>query len=804
MFKHYLIVALRNLWKSKLFTLINVAGLAIGMAACVLIFVYLQHELSFDRFHEKGDRILRVLTIDRAVGVSSQDVAITMPPFGPEAAMAFPEIESYCRISFAGRQSFEVEPSKLAYANPVCSSDSTFFTFFTFPLIKGDPTQVLVKPFSMVVTEKAARRMFGSTDVVGRIVKGASGNEFTVTGVAADPPENSHLQFEIVTSFSSLVVQAKRQQPPDSKRPIWLESWQLLAMPTYICLKPGASWHTLLPKLTPFLRSKGVAANFEGNLQPLFDTHLRSTHIIFDTSSNKGDAAATYTLAAVAMLILLIASVNFMNLSTARASLRAREVGLRKVVGSTQQQLRTQFLGESIVLSAISMVLALSIAELFLPWLNQLTGYHLKLNLFTNPVLAAGVVTLVAAVGLLAGSYPAAVLSRFQPVEVLKGAFHHSRRGRFLRRGLVVFQFALSIVLICGTIMVNRQLHFIQTADLGYNREQVLILDVNNRRLLNTAEALRNEISSSPHVSNTAVSDVVPGRQCSRATVKLEGDPETQNRIWSLYNVDFDALKTLQLTLLKGRGFSRDFPADTAKSLLINEAAAREMGPGDPVGKQINLGDGDSTKLTVVGVVKDFHFASLREKIEPLILSCTVTQLPVLTVRIKAGAVPQAMAHIEKAWKKVNPALPFEYRFLDDEFHDVYQGDINFGRIGNAFSGLAIFIACLGLFGLASHTTDQRRKEIGIRKVLGASVMSISGLLIVDYIRWVALANLVAWPLAYYAINRWLGTFVYHTELTWLPFALSGAAALVIAVLTVLGHALKAATSNPVHALRYE
>lgn len=513
MLKHYIVVALRNLWKSKLFTLINVAGLAMGMAACVLIFVYLQHELSFDRFHSKADRIFRVLTIDKAVGVSSQHVAITMPPFGPAVAMAFPEVESFCRLTSGGRQSYEVDPTHLVYANPVRTADSTFFTMFDFKLLEGDPKQALAKPFSMVLTPALAKRIFGTASAMGRTVKGANGYEFTVTGIAEAPPQNSHIQFEALTAMITAEVVARQQQPPDSKQPIYLESWQLLATPTYICLKPGASWKTLLPKLTPFLREKGVEANFEPALQPLLDTHLKSTQIIFDTSAFKGDAAATYSLAAVAVLILIIASVNFMNLSTARAALRAREVGLRKVVGSTQKQLMVQFLGESVILAALSMVLGLSIAELFLPWLNQLTGYHLQLQLFGNFWLAAGIVGLVCAVGLLAGSYPAAVLSRFEPVEVLKGAFHHSKRGTLLRRGLVVFQFALSIVLICGTLMVNRQLRYIQTKDMGYSREQVLILDLNNRRLASTLEALRNEIASSSHVLGTAVSDVIPGRQ---------------------------------------------------------------------------------------------------------------------------------------------------------------------------------------------------------------------------------------------------------------------------------------------------
>ena len=804
MLKHYITIALRNLWKSKLFTLINVAGLAIGMAACILIFIYVQFELSFDRFHKYADRICHVVTIDRAVGVSSPFVGITMPAFGPQSPQTFPEIESFCRIIRPTQMWLTIDADHKMAADSVLPVDSTFFEFFSFPLLKGSPKQVLVDPFSIVVTKKLAKKLFGDADPIGRIVTTASGNELKVTGLAEDPPGNSHIQFDALLSLSTTAALARRQQPPNSTQPIWLDSWQLLAIRTYIRLAPGVDYQSLIPKMNPYIRSNGVRDNFEVTLQPFLDVHLKSSNIIFDDNEHKGDISSVYTMAAVAILILIIASVNFMNLSTARATSRAREVGLRKVVGSLRKQLVTQFLGESVLLALLALLLSLSIAELLLPWLNQLTGYHLKLNVFTNAGLAASLLGLVIAVGILAGSYPAAVLSGFRPIEVLKGSFQHSARGRILRRVLVVFQFTLSIALICGTILIGRQMHYIQSKDLGYNRDQVLLMTFRNVALINSASALKNEIASSPSVESICTSNDVPGRQLSRAPILFENDPKDQNRIWSLMNVDWDVTNTLKLHILKGRDFSRDFPADTANSVIINEAGAREMGLDDPVGKRIYLGRQDSTGAIIVGMVKDFHFASLREKIEPLIISVNNTTLNTLMVRIKAGMIKPAMEYINQAWKKINPDQPISYTFLDDEFNQTYAADINFAKIGNTFSGLAIFIACLGLFGLASHTTEQRRKEIGIRKVLGASAFGISKLLILDYIRWVALANILAWPVAFWAAQRWLNNFAYHIEIGWLPFAIAGLLALVIAVVTVLGHALRAATSNPVNALRYE
>jgi putative ABC transport system permease protein len=804
MLKHYIIIALRNLWKSKLFSLINIAGLAIGMAACTMILLYLQHELSFDRFHPAVDRTYRVLTIDKAIGVSSQYVGIAMPPLGPALASTLPEVETYCRISGERRVLMEVNQTHHIYADPVRDADSTFFDVFGFKLLKGDPHTALKEPFTAVITQGLAKRLYGSADPMGKTFKTANGFELTVTGLVEDPTECSHIHFESVFSMATTEQIARQQQPPNATTPIYLEVWNLIAMPTYVRLKAGASVEGFKAKLNPFIRSHNVDENFELTLQKVADVHLHSSNIVFDINSHKGDASTVYALSAVAVLILLIASVNFMNLSTARAASRAREVGMRKVVGSVRSQLVTQFLGESILLALIAMIFALSLVELFLPWLNNLSGYHIKLNIFGNGILAAGLLGLVLVVGVLAGSYPAVVLSSFQPIDVLKGSFQTSARGSLLRRVLVVVQFALSIALICGTLVVNSQLRYIHTKDLGYNRDQVLVLDLFSRPLQKSSQSLRSEIAASPHVAAVGASNAIPSRQLGRASIRLEGAPDTEKRIWSNMVVDYEFLSTLGIQLIKGRNFSRDFPSDTFNSVLINEAAAREIGAGDPLGKHLFFDTNDTTGGYVIGVVKDFHFASLRQKIEPLVVFLSEQGNPTLSIRLKAGSIPAAMSYIEGVWKKINPEHPFLYNFLDDEFDRLYRQDTNFAKIGNAFSGLAIFIACLGLFGLASHTTEQRRKEIGVRKVLGASVFSVSRLLIFDFIRWVALANILAWPIAFVVSRRWLEGFVYHTDISWIPFVVAGGIALIIAVLTVLGHAVRAATANPVNALRYE
>ena len=812
MLKHYLVIALRNLWKSRLFSAINIAGLAIGMATCTLILLYVQHELSYDRFHPAAERLYRVLTIDKAIGVSSQFVGVTLPPLGPALAASFPEVESFCRVGSGQRQLLEVNPERHVYAENVVVADSNFFSVFGFKLLKGDPLTCLNEPFAQVLTVTLARRLFGNDDPMGRTLRTANGNTVTVTGLMADLPDNTALKCEAITSLATAAKLARQQQanvaaqlpPGASPPPIFLDNWNLIAMPLYVRLKDSASAAELNAKLTPFLRSKGVEANFEVTLQPIADLHLRSTRVVFDTTAGKGDISSVYTLAVVAVLVLLIASFNFMNLSTARAAGRAKEVGLRKVVGSSRRQLMTQFLGESVVLALIAMVLALSLVELLLPWLNGLAGKHLRLNLFTNPLLAAGLLGLVVLVGVLAGLYPALVLSRFRPVDVLKGSFQSGAKGRFLRRALVVTQFAMSIALIIGTLIVNRQLAYIHTKDLGYNRDQMLILDLNDLKLQQKADAFRTELAASPEILATSAAFNLPGRQLGRNGVRLEGEPESQIRIWSQLVVDWDFIPTMGMDIVKGRNFDRAFASDTINAVLINERAAREIGGTDPLGARLYNGPQDTVGSVVVGVVKDFHFASLRQEIEPLIVFLVPNTPPTLTLRLRAGGIPAAMKFVEQTWKKVYPDHPFVYSFLDQEFEQLYKGDANFARLGSSFSILAIFIACLGLFGLASHTTEQRRKEIGVRKVLGASVASISSLLIMDFIRWVALANLVAWPLAFLAAQRWLGSFVYHASLSWVPFVAAGAGALLIAVITVLAQVIRAASANPIKALRYE
>ncbi len=804
MIKHYFTIATRNLMKNKLFSLINLSGLAMGMAACILILLYLQFELSFDRNIPNSDRVYRILTIDKGQGVSSQYVAIALPPLGPTLVQSFPEVESYCRLTGGGPQVLEVTPTRQIEVNIQRSADSTLFDVFGFKLLKGNPKTALTKPYTGVITESLAKIVFGSADPMGKTIKLSSGLQATVTGVAEDLPENSHITFDIVLSMKTLEALQKAGLPPGNTGPTFLESWTNLGLPTYVRLKQGSSAATFEKKVNKLYREKGVPEPWIPSVQPVQDVHLKSTGIIFDTNALKGDASSIYTLSAVAILILLIASVNYMNLSTARVTSRAKEVGLRKVVGSERAQLIWQFIGESILLATLSMIVAIAFAELMLPWLNGLTGYHLKMNYFHNPVLILCEIGLILIVGVLAGFYPALVLSGFKPIDVLKGAFHSSHKGQSLRRILVVFQFTLSIGLICGTIVVNKQLHFIWTKDQGYNREQVLILNLGSAKVAPRASAIRADLNASSFVVSTGTTVSTPGSQFSRNNARLENDPSTMTRIWSQTVVDYDFMKTLDMKIIKGRGFSRDYPGDSLQSVVINEAAAREMGTSDPVGKKIYQGSADSVGATVIGVVKDFHFASIREKVEPMIIFLFPRELNLLCVRLKSGSVKAAMVNVESIWKKQCPGYPFSYRFMDQDFERMYRQEINFSSIVNAFSGLAIFIACLGLYGLASHSTEQRRKEIGIRKVMGASVITITRLLIIDFIKWVLLANVIAWPVAYWVSDRWLANYQYRIDQSLLIFPLAGTIALLIAIISIYLHVWRAARENPIKSIRYE
>jgi putative ABC transport system permease protein len=805
MFKSYIKIAIRNLLRQKGYSFINIVGLAIGMAACMLILLFIQWELSFENMHQKSDRIYRVMIIDAALGTHAQRAGITFPAVAPDIKKNFPEVEDALRLSGGPQVLFTYGDNSGIFADRVRSCDPNFFEFFDFQLLQGDPATALVEPYSVVLTKTLADQIFGDEDPIGKTLRTGRGYDVTVTGVIQDLPNNTHLEFDALSSISTLESRARENQPEGSTDPIWLESYNIVNMPTYMLLREGVSPEGLDEKFTQMIRDKDAGENFSITVQPLLDVHLKSTDIIFDTIANKSDINNIYIFSIIAILILLIASVNYMNLSTARSAERAKEVGLRKVVGSMRSQLMMQFLGESLITTLISLVIAIHIAILVLPFLNNLSGASMSLNIPGNMVLDAFILGMLAIVGALAGLYPAFVLANFRPVTVLKGTFHSGRKGTFLRKALVVFQFTLSIALICMTVVVQKQMHYIKNKDIGYNRHQVVIFDMANRQMTENLSLFRDDIAKHSAFVSAATSTNIPGRTFGRTGIAPEGASEDDIWIVSQMTISPETIPTLGMEIVEGRNFSRERSTDTSGVVLINQAAVRHIGWDKPIGKKFFFGEEDSVGAEVVGVVKDYHFIEMRQNIEPVVMF-PLGNNPgyVLTARIQPGRIPEAIAYAEEKWQEAYPEYPFSYSFMDEEFDEMYRRDMNTSKVVNIFSGLAIFIACLGLFGLASHSTTQRIKEIGVRKVLGASVPLIIRLLVLDFIKWVVLANLFALPLAWYASSQWLQGFAYRVELNLVPFIVASLAALTIAIITVLSQSWRAALLNPAKALRYE
>ena len=806
MLRNHLRVFMRHFRRHKLYTFINIVGLAVGMAACIVILLFIKSELSYETMHPDADRIYRVLTIDKALGTNAQRVGISMPAMGAALPDAFPEVESSLRLTFGGQTLLRHEDRSSVYAEQLRSADPNFFEFFDYDLLLGDPQTALVRPYSVVLTEELARAVFGEgVDPIGKVLSSGNGYDLTVTGIVEELPANTHLDFDALGTIATLTAQAAANQPPGSNQPSFFESWQAIAMPTYVKVKPGISTDEFDERFTQLARDNGVGENFDVTLQALSDVHLRSADIIFDPVTNKGDIKNVYIFAAIAALILLIAVVNYINLATARSTDRAREVGMRKVLGSERSQLILQFLSESVMTTAVALVLASLLTVAAVLWLRGLNGVAFTFGADTWLLLAGFLLSLLLVVGILAGLYPAFALAGFKPLSVLKGAFRSTKQGRSLRVGLVVFQFALSIALIASTAVIQKQLHYIQNRDVGYQREQVVLFDMVDQTMAQNLNLFRENLIQHSSFVSAAPASNVPGRTFGRTRVRPEGVSDDDIWIWSQFAVGPETLPTLEMEIAAGRNFSRDRGTDSSGVVLINETAVRQLGWDEPLHKRLYFGPQDSVGTEVIGVVKDFNFANIHQNIEPVVIF-PLNTFPgsLLAARIQPGRISEALEVAEAEWRSVYPDYPFEFSFLDQEFNDLYAGDRTTGQIVNVFSAIAILIACLGLFGLASHATVQRTKEIGVRKVLGASSQGIIRMLVSDFTRWVALANVFAWPLAWYASSQWLEGFAYRIDVDPVLLLLATVVAVCIAVLTVLGQAWRAAAMNPARALRYE
>ncbi len=806
MFKNYIKLAFRNLFKHKAYSFINIFGFAIGLSCTIIIVLFIADELSYDKQHKNSDRIFRVSNTLSASD-NLMKIAITPVIFGPTLKKDYPEVEDYTRLHFSlesvmirfGDKRFYEDVDKTFWA------DSSFFSFFNFPLAAGDSETALKEPYSIVFTPSAAEKYFGDENPIGKTVTINENREYKVTGVLKENPKHSHLQFDILRSFSTL----NNLPYPYGKDGIFFTSWHFAASYSYIKLKSASLTNGFEKKLEEMIKNN-VPAQFHDKykpaLQPIEDIHLKSD-LLYDFGDS-GSITFIYIFSAIAVFILLIACINFMNLSTARSSKRAREVGLRKVLGTYRGQLIFQFIGESILMVFFAFIFSLLLIETFLPLFNDITGKEISLGFFNNPLIILFVIVFLLLVGFLAGSYPALFLSKFKPIEVLKTSSKPGTGSSFLRKGLVVFQFSISIILIIGTIIVYKQLSFFQNQKLGFDREKVLILNIPDESLLSKVKTLKTRLQEFPQIVSTSASSVIPGIEGgAQHDMKPEGKPDDERWLMYLFSVDFDFIKTLGMELKSGRNFSRDFITDSTQAYIINETAALRLGwKDDAVGKEFGWYRPNKglQQGKIIGVVKDFNFQSLKEKIEPAVFTIAPELFSFISVRIKGNDVPETIDKIEKIWNESIPDYPLDYTFMDEEYNKLYESEQKLGKIFTGFSFIAIFIACLGLFGLAAFTAEQRTKEIGIRKVLGASIGGITTLLSKEFIQLVLLANIIAWPVAYFAMNTWLNDFPYRTEIELWVFIVSGLTAFVISLLTVSYQAIKAATANPIKSLRYE
>ncbi|MEO6731409.1 MAG: ABC transporter permease [Ferruginibacter sp.] len=807
MYKNYIKIAWRNLSQKKGFTAINILGLAIGIATCLVILLFVQNELSFDRFNKKASQIVRVYFKGTNPGGKMNESTV-MPPTALALKTDYPEVLEATRIRDYGRPRFVVGNQTFKDA-PFAFVDSNFFQVFTLPLLQGDAKTALVQPNTMVITKALAKKYFGNEDPMGKTIhfKESTNPPFTITGVIDKVPDNAHFHFEMFASMAGF---------PDSRSSSWMQS----EFYTYLVLQPGYDYKKLEAKLPRVVEKymgpqilQGMGMTFEqfkksGNsiglfLQPLTDIHLHSD-FAYDLSSS-GDIRYVYIFSAIALFMLLIACINFMNLSTAGASKRAREVGIRKVLGSLKSELVRRFLVESVLITGIALLLAIGLVYLALPFFNNLAGTTLSLQWIQNPWLLPALLAFGLFVGVLAGSYPAFFLSSFKPIAVLKGKFTSGKKSIGLRSGLVVFQFFISITLMVSTAVVYRQLAYIQNKKLGFNKDQVLVLP-ETWLLGNNHEVFRQQLLQDPRIVSISTSGYLPaGPSWNNNFFVYPEDNSTQLIKTLRYDVDYNYIPTLGIEMKSGRNFSKTFGSDSS-GVIMNESAAKIFGwEKDAIGHTISNTNNEGKKKTyrVIGVVKDFHFKSLHVKISPLVMVMGDNS-GTFIAKIKTKDIAGLLATTKTLWDKYSVEEPFSYSFLDERFNASYKSEQKIGEILAIFAGLTIFVACLGLFGLATFTAEQRTKEIGIRKVLGASVSGVVALLSKDFLKLVGLAFIIASPIAWYVMDKWLQDFAYRISITAWVFIVTALIAIAIAIATVSFQAIKAAIANPVKSLRTE
>jgi putative ABC transport system permease protein len=809
MIKNYFKIAWRNLLRNKTFSFINIIGLAIGLCCFLLIALYVLDELSYDRFNVNADRIYRVNSSIR-FGGGELNAALSSDMMGQLIKKDYPQVEQFTRIYNSNGAKLIRKGNSFINEPNVAHVDSTFFQVFTFPSIAGDTHSALNGPNTVVITESAAKKYFGTTDAVGSTIETNDNGRtvYKITAVIKDMPHNSHFNYDFL--FSMQNVNYKWGQLTSHN------------FHTYLLLAKGTDYKTIqkefdnyiiryvLPYVRQFIKItnmedfKKAGNKLEYTLIPVTKIHLYSD-LSYELAPN-GNIQFVYIFSIVAIFILAIACINFMNLTTARSANRAKEVGIRKVLGTDRGELITQFLSESTLMVILSLVFAIGIAWIVLPLFNDVAGKSMNMGSLFSPVILPLLIILPFFVGLIAGSYPAFFLSGFKPIEILKGKLSAGKTRGGVRSILVVFQFTTSILLIIGTIVIYKQLNFIQTKDLGFNKDQVLIIN-DTYALKDNADAFKNEVLQYNGVSGGTMSAYLPVDNSSRSdnsyfkapTMDMKDGLDIQN-----WYIDYDYIKTIGMKLVMGRNFSKDFGTDSS-AVIINETTARLLGYKNPIGQKIYNTDRNNKPVSheIIGVVKNFNYESLRQNIGPLSLFLAKST-GLESFKVSTAGISSLVGKIQHTWKAMAPGIPFSYRFLDDSFNDMYKADQRVGKIAMIFSVLAILIACLGLFGLATFIAEQSIKEIGIRKVLGASVQGIVQLFVKDFIKLVAIALIIASPVAWWFMHKWLQQFVYRMDISFWVFIWAAVMAFAIALITVSFQAIKAATANPVKSLRSE
>lgn len=803
MFKNYFNTALRGIWKHKTLSSINIFGLAIGITCCLLILLYVQFEYSYDRYHENQERIHRI-SLSAVLAGNELNVAATPYPMAAALENEFPEVEHAVRIQRFFQDTL-VSIDNLSYQEKeIFLADPSFFDIFTYPLIAGNSETALLEPNSVVVTESMANKYFPGSEALGKTLTFNNESDYLVTGVIADIPANSHFHPDFLVSMSS---------DPNHDSPIWINN----NIRTYILVRPGTNEEALLEKLQELI-PKYIAPQIEQVLGGTLDEFLATggrynyglqaltdIHLFSDLDGEiepAGSATYVYTFQAIAVFILLLACINFMNLSTARSANRAKEIGVRKVLGAYQGQLVRQFLIESILISLIALIIALPLVALLLPSFGAVMDREMNTDVLFSVSSLFWLVAGAFVVGIISGSYPAFFLSKFHPQEVLKGKLSGGAKNSWLRGSLVVFQFVISIALVASTLIVYTQLDYLRSKPLGFEKEQLLVIHRANG-LGDQLESFKTQIAQQANIESVTSTVDIPGTLSGQNVYLIEGRPAADSHILSTIGVDYDFIETMGMEIVAGRAFSEQFPSD-GSAVIVNETAVREMGLEQPTETTLIAPNPEGNQSgPVIGVVKDFHWESLHQEIRPMVIMIRSSSRYIV-VRIQASNIQQTVASLEDTWRTMTGGQPFEYSFADEDFDNFHQQDQRLGEIFMGFSALAILIACLGLYGLASFTTEQRSKEIGIRKTLGATVSNIVMLMSRESIMLVFVALIIAVPITYVTMNTWLQMFSYRVNISPTSFLVSGILALIVAFLTVSSQSVKTALKNPTLTLRDE